>query len=189
MAVWAWNAMIAWVCGDTVVWKPSEKTAALGDGLPEPGCPRDPGEMALGSRGRQQPADRQRRGSGTSARGLARSAFDFKPRFGADGPRGGANGCQPLAARCWNWGGNTGRIVALRPIWISRCGRSSSPRSALGGQRCTTLRRLIGSRIDCRTLARSPGEDYDHSPSVTRRRRRAGGPLIDENAWARCTKH
>ncbi|CBL46783.1 Aldehyde dehydrogenase [gamma proteobacterium HdN1] len=26
MAVWAWNAMIAWVCGNVVVWKPSEKT-------------------------------------------------------------------------------------------------------------------------------------------------------------------
>ncbi len=26
VAVWAWNAMIAAVCGDTVVWKPSEKT-------------------------------------------------------------------------------------------------------------------------------------------------------------------
>ncbi|MGH7162277.1 MAG: L-piperidine-6-carboxylate dehydrogenase [Planctomycetota bacterium] len=26
VAVWAWNAAIAWVCGDVVVWKPSEKT-------------------------------------------------------------------------------------------------------------------------------------------------------------------
>ncbi|HEY1698061.1 MAG TPA: aldehyde dehydrogenase family protein [Polyangiaceae bacterium] len=26
VAVWAWNALIAAVCGDTVVWKPSEKT-------------------------------------------------------------------------------------------------------------------------------------------------------------------
>ncbi len=26
MAVWAWNAMIALVCGNTLVWKPSEKT-------------------------------------------------------------------------------------------------------------------------------------------------------------------
>ncbi|MDG2207430.1 MAG: aldehyde dehydrogenase family protein, partial [Pirellulales bacterium] len=25
-AVWAWNAAIAWVCGDPVIWKPSEKT-------------------------------------------------------------------------------------------------------------------------------------------------------------------
>ncbi|SFV34818.1 L-piperidine-6-carboxylate dehydrogenase [Thermoflavifilum thermophilum] len=26
VSVWSWNAMIAWVCGDVVVWKPSEKT-------------------------------------------------------------------------------------------------------------------------------------------------------------------
>ncbi len=27
VAVWAWNAMIAWVCGDTSIWKPSEKSS------------------------------------------------------------------------------------------------------------------------------------------------------------------
>ena len=26
VAVWSWNAMIAWVCGNTCIWKPSEKT-------------------------------------------------------------------------------------------------------------------------------------------------------------------
>src|SRR3546814_11034069 len=26
VAVWAWNACLAVVCGDTVIWKPSEKT-------------------------------------------------------------------------------------------------------------------------------------------------------------------
>ncbi|MBA2499851.1 MAG: aldehyde dehydrogenase family protein [Chitinophagaceae bacterium] len=26
VAVWSWNAMIAWVCGNVAVWKPSEKT-------------------------------------------------------------------------------------------------------------------------------------------------------------------
>ncbi len=26
VAVWAWNSALAWVCGDTCVWKPSEKT-------------------------------------------------------------------------------------------------------------------------------------------------------------------
>lgn len=26
VAVWSWNAAIAWVCGDTCLWKPSEKT-------------------------------------------------------------------------------------------------------------------------------------------------------------------
>lgn len=26
VAVWSWNAMIAWICGDVCIWKPSEKT-------------------------------------------------------------------------------------------------------------------------------------------------------------------
>src|SRR5690349_7296973 len=26
VAVWAWNAALAWVCGDPVIWKPSDKT-------------------------------------------------------------------------------------------------------------------------------------------------------------------
>src|SRR5690606_18938571 len=27
VAVWSWNAMLAWVCGNVCIWKPSEKTA------------------------------------------------------------------------------------------------------------------------------------------------------------------
>ena len=30
VAVWAWNAAMAWVCGDVCVWKPSEKTPLCG---------------------------------------------------------------------------------------------------------------------------------------------------------------
>src|SRR5438552_335215 len=26
VAVWSWNSMLAWVCGNTCIWKPSEKT-------------------------------------------------------------------------------------------------------------------------------------------------------------------
>jgi aldehyde dehydrogenase (NAD+) len=26
VAVWSWNTMLAWVCGDVCIWKPSEKT-------------------------------------------------------------------------------------------------------------------------------------------------------------------
>nr|HPZ89677.1 aldehyde dehydrogenase family protein [Flavihumibacter sp.] len=26
VAVWSWNAMLGWVCGDVCIWKPSEKT-------------------------------------------------------------------------------------------------------------------------------------------------------------------
>jgi aldehyde dehydrogenase (NAD+) len=30
VAVWSWNTMLAWVCGNTCVWKPSEKTPLCG---------------------------------------------------------------------------------------------------------------------------------------------------------------
>jgi aldehyde dehydrogenase (NAD+) len=30
VAVWAWNSMLAWVCGDVCVWKPSEKVPLCG---------------------------------------------------------------------------------------------------------------------------------------------------------------
>ena len=43
VAVWAWNAMIAAVCGDTMIWKPSPLDAALRDRRAEdrrPSCTR-----------------------------------------------------------------------------------------------------------------------------------------------------
>ncbi len=30
VAVWSWNAMLAWVCGDSCIWKPSEKAPLCG---------------------------------------------------------------------------------------------------------------------------------------------------------------
>lgn len=33
MAVWAWNSAIAWVCGDSTVWKPSPKTPLCAIGI------------------------------------------------------------------------------------------------------------------------------------------------------------
>jgi aldehyde dehydrogenase (NAD+) len=30
VAVWAWNSALAWVCGNTTIWKPSEKTPLCG---------------------------------------------------------------------------------------------------------------------------------------------------------------
>ena len=33
MAVWAWNSMLAWTCGDATVWKPSPKTPLCAIGL------------------------------------------------------------------------------------------------------------------------------------------------------------
>ncbi len=34
VAVWSWNAMLAWICGNVCIWKPSEKTPLCAGGLP-----------------------------------------------------------------------------------------------------------------------------------------------------------
>jgi len=33
VAVWSWNAALAWVCGNVTVWKPSEKTPLCGNAI------------------------------------------------------------------------------------------------------------------------------------------------------------
>ena len=58
VAVWSWNAAVALVCGDTVVWKPSElapltalATSALLDrAAAEVGAPTGVGQLVLGAR-------------------------------------------------------------------------------------------------------------------------------------------
>jgi len=63
VAVWSWNTMLAWVCGDVCVWKPSEKTPLCAvacqkiiaevferNGVPEGVCGLVIGERELGEK-------------------------------------------------------------------------------------------------------------------------------------------
>jgi aldehyde dehydrogenase (NAD+) len=34
VAVWSWNSMLSWVCGDVCIWKPSEKNSTVWYSLP-----------------------------------------------------------------------------------------------------------------------------------------------------------
>ena len=92
VAVWAWNAAIALVCGDTVVWKPSELTpltalacqalierAADDVGAPRAGEPADPGRP----RGRRTTRRRSAGGAGVSATGSVRMGQQVGPRVAA----------------------------------------------------------------------------------------------------------
>ncbi|MCG8448950.1 MAG: aldehyde dehydrogenase family protein [Pirellulales bacterium] len=140
-AVWAWNAAIAWVCGDPVVWKPSEKTPLtaiacqrlVAQTLAElPDVPPAVSSLAVGG------ADVGQR--------LASSPQ--LPLVSATGsvPMGRAV-AQTVAARLGRslleLGGNNAMIVtpsadmelAVRAVTFSAVGTC--------GQRCTTLRRLI----------------------------------------------
>ena len=142
VAVWSWNAALALVCGDAVVWKPSEKTplcaravdglvrravARFGDEAPEGLCP-----VVLG---------------GTEA-GAALVADARVPVVSATGStRMGRTVAPVLAGRfaraILELGGNNASIVcpsasielAVRAIAFGAMGTA--------GQRCTTLRRLF----------------------------------------------
>jgi aldehyde dehydrogenase (NAD+) len=141
VAVWSWNAALALVCGDAVVWKPSEKTPLT----------------ALAT---QAIFDRATKKFGGVPKGLANLLIGdatvgqqlvdspFVPLVSATGSTAMGRAVAPrLAARfakaILELGGNNAAIVAptadldltLRAIAFSAMGTA--------GQRCTTLRRLI----------------------------------------------
>ena len=102
VAVWAWNACLAFVCGDPVVWKPSEKTPLTA--RRGAGPVRARGGAVRRRAGRPRPGGagrtRDRRGAGRrSARGPG-----LGDRLDADGPGGRAAGGRALRAdpaRAW----------------------------------------------------------------------------------------
>ena len=183
VAVWAWNAMIALVCGDTVVWKPSEKTPLtalacqkiVGDVMAEmPEVPQGVSGVVIGD------------GPGT---GELLASSEKLPLISATGSvRMGRAVAQTVAKRLGRCllelGGNNGMILApsadlemaVRAITFAAAGTC--------GQRCTTLRRLIVHNSMRRTVT-------DRLASVFSRLRVGDpreegvlvGPLIDENAF------
>ncbi len=141
VAVWAWNAAIAWVCGDPVVWKPSEKTP-----LTAIAC------QALAAKTIQEMSEVPPAISslviGKADVGQRLAESPHLPLVSATGsvPMGRAV-AQTVAARLGKslleLGGNNGMIVA--PSADMELAVRSITFSAVGtcGQRCTTLRRLI----------------------------------------------
>jgi aldehyde dehydrogenase (NAD+) len=141
VAVWAWNAALALVCGDPVVWKPSEKTplaalACLGlfdKALKRFGeAPSGLVSVVIGRReaGEQVAADR--RLALISATGSCAMGRTLAPVVAAR-----------MGRSLLELGGNNAAIVApsadidltVRGIVFSAVGTA--------GQRCTSLRRLI----------------------------------------------
>ena len=180
VAVWAWNTMLALVCGDTVVWKPSEKTP-----LTAIACQAIMNRVA---REMHVPLGVSSVIIGGADVGEALAAHHELPLISATGSvRMGREVAQTVAARLGRslleLGGNNAAIVApsadleltIRGIVFSAVGTC--------GQRCTTLRRLIAhesiaDRLLARVLTmyeRLPiGDPRDDGTLV--------GPLIDEAA-------
>jgi aldehyde dehydrogenase (NAD+) len=141
VAVWAWNAALALVCGNAVVWKPSEKTpltalathalferaAARFGGVPEGLSTLLIGDKAIGEILVDHP-----RVAVLSATGSTRMGREVGPRL-----------AKRFARSILELGGNNAAIVApsakldlaLRAILFAAMGTA--------GQRCTTLRRLF----------------------------------------------
>ncbi len=141
VAVWAWNAMLAMVCGDSVVWKPSEKTP-----LCALACQRAVLEAAAGFP--DAPEALSSVVVGGVEVGQALAADTRLPLVSATGsvPMGRrvAVVVAERLGRCLlELGGNNAMVItpsadlalALRAIVFAAVGTA--------GQRCTSLRRLI----------------------------------------------
>jgi aldehyde dehydrogenase (NAD+) len=143
VAVWAWNTAVALVCGDTVVWKPSELTpltglacqALIGRATADVGAPRAVSGLVLGERDLGERLVDDPRVALLSATGSVRMGQQVGPRVA------GRFGRVLLEL-----GGNNAAIVtpsadldlAVRAIVFAAAGTA--------GQRCTSLRRLIVHR-------------------------------------------
>ena len=163
VAVWAWNSALALVCGNAVVWKPSEKTplcavacnALLGQAMQRfdaahPGAlPAGLAQLVLGARAQGEVLARSPRVAVVSATGSTRM-----------GRAVGAMVTQRFGRSILELGGNNAMIVApsadldlaLRAITFSAVGTA--------GQRCTSLRRLIVHRSLHTTLVARLKEVY-----------------------------
>jgi aldehyde dehydrogenase (NAD+) len=178
VAVWAWNAAIALVCGDPVVWKPSERTplcaqaanALLQDVLDDPALSAVVhGDRAVGEQ--LVDDDRIRLVSATGSTAMGRMV----------GPRVAARFGRSLL----ELGGNNAMIVAptadldlaTRAIVFSAVGTA--------GQRCTTLRRLFAHGDVHDDLVARLRTAYASLPiGDPREATTLVGPLIDERAGA-----
>ena len=141
VAVWSWNAALALVCGDPVVWKPSEKTpltalavqAIVQRAMKRFGdAPAGLVEVLIGGRDVGAMLVDDRRVAVVSATGSTAMGRAVGPRLAAR-----------FARAILELGGNNAAIVtssadldlALRAIAFAAMGTA--------GQRCTTLRRLF----------------------------------------------
>ncbi len=141
VAVWAWNACLAFVCGDSVVWKPSEKTpltAAAVQALFERAAerfgdaPDHLSQIVQGGREVGEALVDDPRIALISATGSTRMGREVGPRVAAR-----------FGRVLLELGGNNAMVVtpsadldlAERAITFSAVGTA--------GQRCTTLRRLL----------------------------------------------
>ncbi|MGH9150802.1 MAG: L-piperidine-6-carboxylate dehydrogenase, partial [Acidimicrobiales bacterium] len=143
VAVWAWNAATALVCGDPVVWKPSEKTP-----LTALACA---GLVARAAAAAGAPGGLCQVVLGGAEVGERLAASPLVPLVSATGSTGMGRGVAPLVAarfgRCvLELSGNNGAVVAPSADLDLAVRAVAFAAAGTAGQRCTTLRRLIVHR-------------------------------------------
>ena len=130
VAVWSWNAALAFVCGDAVVWKPSEKTPLTALAV-EALLPTRGGQVRRRARRPADGADRRPRRSARRWSTIARVPLVSATGSTAHGPRSSASGWRAASpARILELGGNNATIVspsadldlALRAVAFARHG-------------------------------------------------------------------
>jgi aldehyde dehydrogenase (NAD+) len=182
VAVWSWNAALALVCGDPVIWKPSEKTPLTAMAAMKAM------ERALKRFGPDAPEGLVQLVIGGPAIGEALVASKDVPIVSATGSTrmGGIVG--PKVAARWGrpileLGGNNAMIVApsadidmaVRAIVFSAVGTA--------GQRCTSLRRLIAHNSIRADLVAKLTKAYASLPvGDPRKDTTLVGPLIDHGS-------
>ncbi|HJV85907.1 MAG TPA: aldehyde dehydrogenase family protein [Noviherbaspirillum sp.] len=183
VAVWSWNAALAFVCGDSVVWKPSEKTpltaiavqGLLGKAVQRFGsdAPHGLSEVIIGGREAGEALVEDARVRLVSATGSTRMG------------RAVAQACaQRLARTILELGGNNAMIVA--PSADLELATRAIVFAAVGtaGQRCTTLRRLFVHDSVYDGLVTKLRKVYASLPiGNPLERGTLVGPLIDGAAW------
>ena len=180
-AVWSWNAAVAFVCGDTIVWKPSSMTAltsmacsALVDrAASECGAPAAVQRLVIaGAREGQALVDSPDVAL-VSATGSERMGTEIAPRVAAR-----------MGRALLELGGNNAAVVA--PSADLELAQRGIVFAAAGtaGQRCTTLRRVIAHDDVADELVGALRDVFgrleigDPSESGT-----LVGPLINEKAY------
>ncbi|MCF1592223.1 L-piperidine-6-carboxylate dehydrogenase [Streptomyces muensis] len=160
-AVWSWNTAVALVCGDTVVWKPSELTPLislacdhlLARAADEVGAPRDVHRLLLGDRAVGEKLVDDPRVALVSATGSTRMGREVGPRVAAR-----------FGRSLLELGGNNAAIVAPSADLDLAVQGIVFAAAGTAGQRCTTLRRLIVHRDIADTLVERLTAAYGKLP-------------------------
>jgi aldehyde dehydrogenase (NAD+) len=180
VAVWSWNSMLAWVCGDVCVWKPSEKTPLCGiacqnivqEVFAKNNVPEGVSGLVIGGREVGEWMSNDTRIPLVSATGSTRMGKAVGAAVGAR-----------LGRALLELGGNNAIIISKDADFDIAILGSVFGAVGTAGQRCTTTRRLVihedvYEKVKAKLVAAynqlSIGDPLNEKNHV--------GPLIDKDA-------